>query len=722
MSQDTPPEYASLRIEEGIAYICIDVADKSVNTLSTPMTGRFEAILDELEDAPPVEGVVIYSGKAGHFVVGFDINELQQLAQNPQDIAPMLRRGHALAKRLGSMKVPVVAAIDGMCLGGGLELAMACHARIATSNPRSKLGLPEVQLGVIPGLGGTQRLPQLVGLQTGLDMILGSKQVDAKKAKRLGLVDDVVHPGILLQVAVETARQLYAGGDWQDRHKSKLSEYFSSPADMVELAAKTPARKLIFNQARELTRKKAGTHYPAPYRAIDAIEAGYRGGFEAGIEAEARAFEDLVKTDVARNLIGLFFMKQEVDKTSPIPWNTKAYPVQKIGVIGAGLMGAGIAQVAAYQQYEVRLKDISDESVARGLQYCKNLIDKLVERKKISAPMADVMFGRISGTVDYTGFAQAQMVIEAVFEDVDLKKQIIKDLEAHVGETAIVASNTSTIPITELARASKRPENLLGMHFFSPVHKMPLLEIIRHPKTSSKAVATALQVGRKMGKTCIVVNDGPGFFTSRVIGAYINEAGWLLQEGASIDAIDQAMTQWGFPVGPLKLVDEVGMDVALKAAKTLQEAFSKRWSAPTALKAVAADGRKGRKNNKGFYRYASGEADTVDDTVYDLLPGGRDRQEIPAALIQQRCWLAMLNECAYCLQEGIVEHPRDIDIGVIFGLGFPPFRGGILRHADSLGLGRIAAEMTRLAEEFGARLKPAQIIVELAEKNASFYA
>lgn len=722
MSQDTQPEYASLRIEEGIAYICIDVADKSVNTLSTPMTGRFEEILDELQDTPPIEGVVIHSGKAGHFVVGFDINELQQLASNPQDILPMLKRGHELANRLESLKVPVVAAIDGTCLGGGLELAMACHARIATTNKRSKLGLPEVQLGVIPGLGGTQRLPQLVGLQTGLDMILGSKQVDAQKAKRLGLVDDVVHPGILLQIAAETARKLYAAGDWQDRHKNKFSEYFSNPAEMVNLAAKTPARKLIFNQARDLTRKKAGTQYPAPFRAIDAIEAGYRGGFEAGIEAESRAFAELVKTDVAKNLIGLFFMKQEVDKTSPIPWNTKAYPVDKIGVVGAGLMGAGIAQVAAYQGYEVRLKDINDENIGHGLNYCKELIDKLVRRKKITEPMGDVMFGSISGTVEYTGFAQAQMVIEAVFEDLDLKKQIIQDLEERLGEDAIVASNTSTIPITELAKASKRPENLLGMHFFSPVHKMPLLEIIRHPKTSSKAVATALEVGRKMGKTCIVVNDGPGFFTSRVIGAYINEAGWILQEGASIDAIDEAMTQWGFPVGPMKLVDEVGMDVALKAAKTLQEAFSKRWDSPTALKAVAADGRKGRKNNKGFYSYADGAADKVDDTVYDLLPGGRDRREIDASVIQQRCWLAMLNECAYCLQEGIVEHPRDIDIGVIFGLGFPPFRGGILRYADSVGLPRIAADMTKLAEEFGSRLKPAQIIVDMAEKNESFYA
>ncbi|MFP4598814.1 MAG: 3-hydroxyacyl-CoA dehydrogenase NAD-binding domain-containing protein [Persicimonas sp.] len=721
MTDDTQQQYASVRLDERIAYVCIDVQDKSVNTLSTPMTERFEEILDELDSAAELEGVVIHSGKEGNFVVGFDINELLELADHPEDIRPMIERGHELMGRVEQLAVPVVAAVDGNCLGGGLELAMACHARIVSDSERTQFGLPEIKLGVIPGLGGTQRLPRLVGLQTGLDMVLTGKQVSAKKAKKLDLVDDVVHPGILLEVAADKARELYAKGDWRQRPKNRFKDVFSNPGEMVNLAAKTPARKLIFNQAREMTRKKAGEHYPAPFAAIDVIETGFKDGFEAGIDAEADAFAELVKDDVAKNLINLFFMKQEVDKAKPFPWNTKAYPVDKIGVIGAGLMGAGIAQVAAYKGWEVRLKDVDDEGLSWGLNYSKQLIDKLVERKKISEPMGDVTFGRLSGTTDYSGFGQADLIIEAVFEDVDLKKQVIGELEEHTHDEAVIASNTSTIPISELAKASKNPEQVLGMHFFSPVHKMPLLEIIRHEGTSSKAVATALEVGRQMGKTCIVVNDGPGFFTSRVIGAYINEAGWILQEGASIEDIDRAMTDWGFPVGPMKLVDEVGMDVALKAAKTLQEAFEERWDAPTALKAVAADGRKGRKNKKGFYDYEGSRGKKVDETVYDLLPGGRDRKPTDHQIIQQRCWMAMLNECAYCLQEDIVMHPRDIDIGVIFGLGFPPFRGGILRHADAQGLPNVAGQMIRLAEQFGDRLRPADIIVEKAEKNESFY-
>jgi 3-hydroxyacyl-CoA dehydrogenase/enoyl-CoA hydratase/3-hydroxybutyryl-CoA epimerase len=723
-SEDNTQPYASVRVHDAIAYVCIDVDAKSVNTLSTPMTQRFEQILDELADTPALEGVVIHSGKPNNFVVGFDINELGELADEPQDIRPMIERGHALMDRFEQLSVPVVAAIHGNCLGGGLELAMACHGRIASKSDSTQLGLPEIKLGVIPGLGGTQRLPRIVGLKTGLNMILTGKQVSARKAKKIDLVDDVVHPGILLDVAAEKARELFAKGGWRERPKNKISEVFSNPGEMVNLAAKTPARKLIFNQARETTKKQAGERYPAPFAAIDVIETGFAEGFEAGIRAETEAFCELVKGDVANHLINLFFMKQEVDKAKPFPWNTKAYPVNKIGVIGAGLMGAGIAQVAAYKGYEVRLKDVDDEGVSWGLNYTKELIDKLVQRKKLSAAMGDVTFGRISGTTEYTGFGQADVVIEAVFEDLALKKSVIQALEAHTHSDAVIASNTSTIPITKIASASKNPEMVLGMHFFSPVHKMPLLEIIRHEDTSSKAVATALKVGREMGKTCIVVNDGPGFFTSRVIGAYINEAGWILQEGASVRDIDQAMKRWGFPVGPMKLVDEVGMDVALKAAKTLQHAFEERWDAPTALKAVAADGRKGKKNKKGFYHYdgkSNGKSNSVDESVYDLLPGGRERKSVDQDVIQERCWLAMLNECAYCLQEGIVEHPRDIDIGVIFGLGFPPFRGGILRHADTVGLPKVAARMHYLADQFGDRLKPADIIVEKAEKNENFY-
>ena len=716
MSED---KYATLEIEDGIAYICVDVKDERVNTLSTPMTDRFENILTELKATDGLEGAVIHSGKDDNFIAGFDIKELKQFTEDQTGLRELVERGHRLMASFEEVGIPFVAAIHGSCLGGGLEVALACQGRVATDADSTKLGLPEVQLGVIPGAGGTQRLPRLVGLQTGMQMILQSKQHNARKAKKIGLVDEVVHPGIAKEVAAEMARNL---ANKPGKPSRGFKEFLEDPAsEAMEFAAKTPARKFIFDQAREMTRKNAGDRYPAPFKAIGAIETGYKDGFEAGIEAETDAFVELLEGDVAPNLINLFFMKQQVDKAKPFADDVEARDVDKIGVLGAGLMGAGIAQVAAYNGYEVRMKDVSDEGLAWGLNYAKGIFDKAVKYKKMTEAMADVAWGRLTGTLDYTGFKQADVVIEAVFEDLDLKKKVFSDLLENAPEDQIFASNTSTIPISDIAEVTDRPELVCGMHFFSPVYKMPLLEIIRTDQTSDETVATALKIGRDMGKTCIVVKDGPGFFTSRVIGAYINEAGWILQEGARIEDIDEPMKDWGFPVGPMKLVDEVGIDVGLKAAKTLQEAFEERWDAPTAIKAVAEDDRKGKKNGKGFYRYEDDESKGVDETVYDLLPGGRDRKDVDPEEVQQRCWLAMLNECAYCLEEGIAEEPRDIDIGVIFGLGFPPFRGGILRHADSIGLRKVVDEMNRLADKYGERLRPADILVEKAEKNESFY-
>ncbi|MEZ4462713.1 MAG: 3-hydroxyacyl-CoA dehydrogenase NAD-binding domain-containing protein [bacterium] len=466
--------------------------------------------------------------------------------------------------------------------------------------------------------------------------------------------------------------------------------------------------------------KQTKGHYPAPLKALEVIEKGLSKGFEAGIKAESEAFVELVQTDVAKNLINLFFMKNEIDKDPVVSAKVKPTEVTRMGVLGAGLMGAGIVQVAAFRGYNVRLKDRDAAGLGWGLNYCNDLFQKQVSRRSMSAPEADIAMGRISGTTTYEGFELCEIVIEAVFEDVDLKQKIVADIDALGNPDLIFASNTSTIPITKIAEHAKHPENVIGMHFFSPVHKMPLLEIIKTDKTSDRAIATTLKVGRDMGKTCIVVSDGPGFFTSRVVGSYINEAGWVLQEGGSVEAIDQTMEAFGFPVGPMKLTDEVGIDVGVKAAKVLGEAFKHRLDQPTALLVIADEGRKGRKNGKGLYLYG-GDTKGVDVTVYDKLPGGRDRKDIDRELIRDRIWLAMLNECAYCLQEGIAATPRDIDIGVIFGLGFPPFRGGICRYADTVGIAKVVATLDRLSQTYGKRLAPAQILVDMAKKNQTFY-
>ncbi|TXD35820.1 fatty acid oxidation complex subunit alpha FadJ [Lujinxingia vulgaris] len=706
------------RIEDGLALVEIDVDGQSVNTLSTPMIEHFEALLDAIEGDSEVRGVVITSAKTDNFVAGFDIEELQGYYHDPDALRALVKRGQALMARLEALPLPVVAAIDGSCLGGGLELALACDARITTENPRSVFGLPEVMLGLIPGGGGTQRLPRLIDLSQALDLILTGRQINARKALKIGLVDDVVHPGILLDVAREKVRKLANEPGAGPSLGDNLEEAFNDP---VKLAARTPARRLIFSRAREQVLKESGGNYPAPLKALDVIETGFSEGFAAGLRAEGEAFTELVRTPEARNLMNIFFMRQEVNKDRVVDGRVKARPIHRLGVIGAGLMGAGIAQVAAYNGTNVRLKDASAPGLGWGMNYIDDLLKKAARRKKLTEAQADIALGRVAPTLTYEGFERCDLVIEAVFENTELKQSILAELEAQGNTDQIFASNTSTIPIKTIATKSKRPENVLGMHFFSPVHKMPLLEIIRTEKTSPKALATALAYGRELGKTCIVVDDGPGFFTSRVIGAYINEAGWILQEGGKIEEIDGAMRGFGFPVGPLKLVDEVGMDVALKAAGVLQEAFKERWDAPEGLRVLAEQGRKGRKNKRGFYDYASGDSRAPDTSVYDALPGGATRRHLDAETITRRCWLAMLNECAYALDEGIIRSPRDGDIGVIFGLGFPPFRGGIFRHADEVGLGWVVDTMHTLAGQYGDRLRPAPILERMAEKGERFY-
>ncbi len=707
----------TLSVEDDIAYVKIDVPGEQVNTLSAALIDEMEGVLEDVKSRTGLKGAVLHSGKKD-FIVGFDIKEFSEYADDPSKMKAVATRGHELMNSFGELPFPVVAAIHGNCLGGGLEVALACDARVASDSDRTKLGFPEVQLGLFPGGGGTQRLPRLIDLQVALDMILTAKNLNARKAKKVGLVDDVVHPGILVEVAASLARKLH---DENKKGKKEGNVFDQLVSDPMKVAARTPARGLIFNKAREMVQKETGGHYPAPLDAIDCIEIGLKEGMKAGIECEIERFAKLVQTDVSRNLRGVFFMKQAVDKDPIVGADVEPVEVRRVGVLGAGLMGAGITQVLAYNGYDVRLKDKDAEGLGWGLNYASDLFDKAVKYKKMTAQKADVAFGRISGTASYDGIGTSDLVIEAVFEDKDLKHRMIRDVEEAGNEDLIYASNTSTIPIGDLAKASERPQNIIGMHFFSPVHKMPLLEIIKTNETSDVAIATALKVGRDMGKTCIVVNDGPGFFTSRVIGAYINEAGWLLQEGAAIEDIDRAMRKWGFPVGPMKLVDEVGIDVGLKAGTVLAEAFEERWDAPTALKAVADDGRKGRKNGRGFYVYEDGKAQEPDPTVYDLLGQDRDRKEFSEQTIQDRCWLAMLNECAYCLQEGIAERPRDVDIGVIFGLGFPPFRGGILHHADHVGIQAVVDRLNQLADEYGERLRPALLLRNMAESGDTFF-
>lgn len=707
-------EPGSLAFAGGVAWLTLDDPDKRVNTLSSRLFEWFERQVDRLEAERP-QGLVIVSGKPDGFIAGADIEELRALETSEQ-VLDLLQRGHALTQRFAALPCRKVAAIHGACLGGGLELALCCDARVATDHAKTKLGLPEVQLGLIPGLGGTQRLPRLIGVPAALDLILTGKQIDARKAKRLGLVDETCHPADL----GTAARDLL--GRPPGAIEKRRAQGRGLAAKAADLLARTPfADWLIYDKARKTVLAKTGGHYPAPLVALGIVRDGMKLPLPRALDLEAGAFSELAPSPTAKNLMSIFFMKNDVEGRAA-RLGKKGRPVGEIGVLGAGFMGAGVAQVLAHKGYRVVMKDRDLAALGRGVKYAHERFGELVQRRRLRPPEGKVAMSRLHATVDYAPFRTIDFVVEAVFEDLAVKQAVLREVEAVAPEGLIFASNTSTLPIARIAEASRRPERVVGMHFFSPVHKMPLIEVIRHPGTSEETLATTVEVGRRMGKTVIVVGDGPGFFTSRVLGPFIAEAAYLLLEGATVEQIDRAVKGWGWPVGPLALLDEVGLDIANHAAATMVEHFGERVRPPAVFAQMIEDGRTGRKGGRGFYAYGAGGGKggkKVDESVYRLLDWRP--AEIADDEIVERCWLAMLNETARTIEDGVIENPVDIDIGVIFGFGFPPFRGGILRQADREGLGSVVDRLDRYAERHGARLAPAQLLRDMARKGESFH-
>jgi 3-hydroxyacyl-CoA dehydrogenase / enoyl-CoA hydratase / 3-hydroxybutyryl-CoA epimerase len=714
MSLATPPTlspatraFAQDLGADGVLVLTIDVPGEKVNTLGKGMMQELHALLGELESRADVRAVVIRSGKPDNFIAGADIKDFVAIKSSLEGEA-LSRQGQAIMDRLAALRVPVVAAIHGSCMGGGLEAALACRYRMASDHPKTSIGLPEVNLGIIPGAGGTQRLPRLVGLRTGLDLILTGRPLKATRALRAGVVDEVVPHPVLLQAARRAAAKLADGSLVPRRRGITLGERLLRP--------------IIFSKARSTVREKTRGHYPAPLAAIDVVEKGTATTMEEGLKLEAKAFGELSVSPVSRALVSVFFATQEIKKDAGYPEGTEARQVHKLAVVGAGLMGAGIAAAGAETGMTVRMKDATTEALGRGLRYAREVFEERLERRSLNRYEFAARMNRLSATLDYSGFRRADLVIEAVFEDLALKRKVLAEVEAATREDCVFASNTSSLPIADIAKDSRRPSRVLGMHFFSPVNKMPLLEVIVTPQTDAWATATAVKAGRAMGKHVIVVRDGPGFYTSRALAPYMNEAARLVEEGAPIEDVDRAMVEFGFPVGPITLMDEVGIDVGAKVSKILYHAFGERMAPPESMARVVEDGRLGRKNKRGFYLYdESGKRKGVDPTVYALLPGGGARKPVEAREIQERCVFAFLNEAALCLQDGILRSPRDGDVGAIFGLGFPPFLGGPFRYLDHLGA-RFAVEvMERLRAKHGERLKPATLLVDYAREGRTFY-
>ena len=729
----------SVEVSDGIAIITFDLPNESVNKLNRTVKDEFVALVTRLERDTTVHAAVFISGKPDVWIAGADIEEFQEL-KTATDAERLSRDGQMLLDSVERLRIPIVAAIHGACLGGGLETALACRYRIATDHPKTILGLPEVQLGLIPGAGGTQRLPRRVGLTNALDLILTGKTVRGSKALKLGLIDELVHPSILRTVAIQRAHEVAEG--------RRKSERPSGGVKALLLDGNPAGRAIVLRKAREQTLAKSRGHYPALIAAIDVVAAGYEKGVAHGYREESRRFGELAMTDVSRQLIFLFFATNELKKDPGV--EPSQYPdlpvsafepltVEKIAIIGAGFMGAGIASIAITHGSLVRLKDADHGRVAKGYAAVRDILKERLTKKQITRVQYSDYMALLGGTVDYSGFGNVDLVIEAVFEDLAVKHQVLREAEASIHPSAIFATNTSTIPIGQIAQASSRPERVIGMHFFSPVHKMPLLEVITTAHTYPQVTATVVAYGKKLGKTVIVVNDGPGFYANRILSPYINEAGILLDQGVAIDIIDRALVEFGFPVGPITLIDEVGLDVATKAGKIMAEAYPERLQPAKSIQAVVAAGRYGRKSKKGFYTYdKEGKKGDVDPSVYSifLAPGSipvapsitpasaepPTSPDMPAVQIQQRTILSMLNEAARCLSDGIIRSPRDGDVGAVFGIGFPPFRGGPFRYMDALGIKIVVQRLEDLNARFPGRFEPAELLLDMARRNQSFYA
>lgn len=698
---------------DDVAVVTIDVPGASVNTLRPELMRDLEQALDEVERDPAVRAVILVSGKDDGFIAGADIAMFGEVGSVEEGVE-LSRAGQRAFDRLEATTRPVVAAIHGTCVGGGLELVLACDARVASDSDTTQLGQPEVQLGLIPGAGGTQRLPSLVGLEQALPLILTGRQVSASKARRIGLVDEVVHPAVLVDAACQRARAIASdGGHREGRRTSLVGRVRATLID------ETPAgRALAFRQAEADVLARTHGRLPAPQRAVEVVRVGIEQGPRAGYAAEAQAFGELLMTTEARNLIRVFELRQALRREARAA-GASARAVDKVAVIGAGLMGAGIAAVTTSRAgLPVRLKDVDRAAIRRGLRSIRSYLDERVARRRISAQERDRLLSLVHPGTDYDGFGRVDLAIEAVVEDLDVKHAVLREVAEVTGPDTVVASNTSSIPIDRIADGHPRPEQVVGMHYFSPVPRVPLLEVVEGPRTAPGVTATAVDVGRRQGMTVVVVGDGPGFFTSRILGPYINEAAHLLADGASVEAVDAALEQLGFPVGPFRLIDEVGIDVAAKISQVLTDGLGDRMAPAPALEAVVADGRQGRKNGRGFYAWTGegGEArrGDVDPSIYQLVT--RSARPVPdAEAIVDRAVLAMVNEAVWTLHDGVVRSARDGDAAAIFGLGFPPQLGGPFRHLDDRGPAAVLTRLRGLVAVHGDRFAPAPLLAELAD-------
>jgi 3-hydroxyacyl-CoA dehydrogenase/enoyl-CoA hydratase/3-hydroxybutyryl-CoA epimerase len=688
-------ETTQLRVDDpvaGHAILWLDMVGRSVNVLSRQMLADLGAVLDRLQDRSDIRQLTIASAKPSGFLAGADLEEFA-LVETADQARAISAAGQGLFDRIASADLPyvIVAVIHGVCLGGGLELALACRHGVVVDHPKTQIGFPEIEIGLLPGWGGTQRLPRTVGLERALQVILGRKRLTASEAVRWGLANRalaVAHEpppahDELLRLQFDQGAAPRPARSWRQRI----------------LESNPLGRRLIFRTAAGLIRKKTPDDMPAPAEALKAVEVGFTQGLVAGLEAERAGVSRLAITPACRNLVGLFFQRERAKKTADGP------APRKIGVVGAGTMGAGIAQLAALKRFSVVVREVNDAALAAGRKRIEDLVQKAVASGVLSADDARERLATLGWTTAWDGFSNLDLVIEAALEDLDLKRCLFRDLEQHVRPDTILATNTSSLLVKQLQEGLAHPGRVAGLHFFNPVHKMPLVEVVRGPATEERVLAALTAWVLETGKTPVTVNDSPGFLVNRILMPYLNEAVLLASASVSIEAIDSTLRRFGMPAGPLELLDQVGLDVAKHISRALQPTFGDRYPPSTALSAMVDRGWFGQKNGVGFYRY-QGKSKSANPELDEVL-------KLPARLtvarepLRDRLVLLMVNEAAACLGEQLAADAGVIDLAMVFGTGWAPHRGGPLQYADDRGLMDVLQGLERLERELGPRFAPA---------------
>ncbi len=701
-------------IENKIGVLTFNYPDSKANKFNTATMTELNEKIDEIAKNKDIKCLLFMSAKSSIFIAGADIDEIKDIT-DPKQGYDVGKKGHEIFAKIENLPFPTVAVINGACMGGGTELSLSCKYRIASDHPKTKIALPEVNLGILPGWGGCTRLPKLIGLQRSLDIILTGKNLIPKRALRAGVIDKIIPKEMVKETAITFAKEVIKGKNVLARSKRKQKGLLNI------LLEKNPlGRAIVFSQAKKAVMKKTHGHYPAPLRALEVIKKGYGKSLKVGLEAEAKALGELMVTDESKNLVKVYYMMEGVKKQNGTDKSdVVTLPVKKSAVLGAGVMGGGIAQLFAGKDISSRVKDINYDAVGKAYQQAASVLKGKVKRRRMTKLEMSQILQKITGTIDYTGFGSVDFIVEAIVEDLEIKKTVFKELEENIREDTIVVTNTSSLLVDDMATAFKRPERFVGMHFFNPVHMMPLVEVIRGKESTDEAVATTFQLAKTLGKTPVVVSDGPGFLVNRLLVPYMVEAVSLLEEGHGIKKIDKTMINFGMPMGPIELFDEVGIDVAFKVAKILSQSMGDRMAESNILENMVNDGKIGKKSKVGFYKY-EGKKKTYDSSVESYI-SLKNRTTLSDKELVQRMVYPMINEATRCLDEKIVNRPQDVDLGMIFGTGFAPFRGGLLNFADSEGIEKINSTLEKFAQEHGNRFKQSDALQKMAKENKKFY-